>query len=223
MLEILDSDLQRITIVTDPWLSGAHTIMPDGKGSMLITCSASDAVLVMNEETFKIENALRLPEELYGVNYPLQRSDSVVDHYIGNDSQLTHINCAFPWKNGIVISTLIQGAIGWFSDSGKYTELLRGFVGCHGIRGDARREELYFTDSCLGAIVFLSPALTIDRRLDLDSRWLHDSCQVDGPMFAVAVADRNAVEIWNTETRRRVTTVHSGAYGQGTQFLYYGS
>ena len=45
------------------------------------------------------------------------------------------------------MSTLIQGAIGWFDLDGAYRELLRGYAGCHGVRADLRTDQLFFCDT----------------------------------------------------------------------------
>jgi len=115
LLEVYDSNFSLVAVIYDPWLAGGHTITPDGKGHLLVTCSASDSILLIDENTYGIISAYRMPESLYGFNYPLTREDSVVDHYIINDYQLTHVNCAWPWRNGFLVSSLIPGAIGLFN------------------------------------------------------------------------------------------------------------
>ena len=222
-LEVYDSNLSRLALIGDPWLSGAHTLVPDNRGNLLASCSASDSVLVIDQDTHQIVNTLRMPESWYGFNYGLARTDSVVDHYIVNDYQLTHLNCAWPWRQGILVSTLIQGAIGWFSEDGDYTELLRGFVGCHGARADERTGNIYFADSCLGAVILLSSDFTIRRRVDANSVWLHDAQQLQGDVFALSLADRNHVEIVDFSTRQKLAVIPCGEYGSSTQFVHYGA
>ena len=221
-LEVYDSSLSRLALIEDTWLSGAHTIFPDGRGNLLVTCSASDSVLLIDEQSFAVASVLRLPESIYGHNFELSRTDSVVEHYITNDLQLTHINAASSWRNGIVVSTFIQGAIGWFNSQGKYKELLRGFVGCHGVRADTRTEQLYFCDTCLGTVIFLDNNLNIERRIATGSTWLHDAQQIEGDVFAVAAMDRNQVEIMDIQSRQVILTIPGHEFGLGTQFLYYG-
>jgi hypothetical protein len=162
-----------------------------------------------------------MPESIYGRNFDLSRADSVVEHYIPNDLQLTHINSASFWCDGIVVSTLI-GAIGWFDLQGQYRELLRGFVGCHGIRPQARTGPLYFSDSCLGVVVFLNSKLGISRRVDTQSRWLHDALQLGGDVFAVSIADHNQVSIVDFASRQPIARIPGAEFGMGTQFLSYG-
>lgn len=221
ILEVYDSTLSRLAIVRDPWLAGAHTIVPDRRGHLLVSCSASDSVLVIDEDTYEVVQALRMPQALYGYNYPLSRQDSVVDHYIINDYQLTHLNSAWPWRNGILVSTLMQGAIGWFDQNGDYEELLRGFVGCHGVRV-TETDQIYFCDSCLGSVVFLTPNLGEERRLNTGSLWLHDAQQLGCQSFALSVADRNSVEIMDFITGEVLSVIPCGDFGKGTQFVSYG-
>jgi hypothetical protein len=226
-LEVVDETLSRVGLIEDPWLSGAHTVQPDGHKHLLVTCSASDSVLLVDEATYTVASALRLPERIYGRNFPITRHTSLVDHYIHNDLQLTHVDCASPWRGGIVVSTLIQGAIGWFYPSTilrrwQYRELLRGFVGCHGVRVDARTDHLYFSDSCQGTLVFLDKKLGIRERVGTGSVWLHDSLQLEQGVFGLAVSDANRLRIMDTCSREVMADVAGDDFGLGPQFLYYG-
>jgi hypothetical protein len=218
-IEIYGPRLEHLGSIADPWLAGAHTIMPDGNGRLLVSCSASDSVLIIDESTLSVTDALRLPESLYGRNYPLERSDSVVDHYVGNDEQLTHLNCAYPWRGGILISTLVQGAIGWFDRGGSYNELLRGFVGCHGARANLA-DEVYFCDSCVGTLTFLDAKMQLQRRVGTSSRWLHDALQISGNLYALALYDLQQVSLINVVTREVVGAIDCEPYGS-PQFLGY--
>ena len=221
--EVYDASLRRVAEVSDPWLAGGHTVAPDGEGRLLISCSASDSVLVVDEETYTVVAAHRMPEAVYGSNYPLTRTDSVIEHFISNDLQLTHINCASPWRGGIVVSTLIQGAIGWFDLDGAYRELLRGYVGCHGVRADLRTDQLFFCDSTTGTVVFLDDAMKIKARIATGSRWLHDAFQLIPNIFALAITDRNQVEIMDAVTRDVLSAIPGNDFGEGPLFLDFGS
>jgi hypothetical protein len=221
-VEIYDERLDSIRRIDDPWLAGGHTIIPDGQGRMLVSCSASDAVLAIDAETFGVTAAHRLPESLYGRNYPLTREHSVVDHYITNDLQIGHMNCASPWRGGILVSSLIPGAIGWFDPHGQYTELLRGFVGLHGVR-IADSGDLYFCDSCNGILIFAEPGergVAIKRRIKIASLWLHDAVQVVGSVYALAPFDLNRVLFMDVSTRSILGAIDCAPYG-GAQFLAY--
>jgi hypothetical protein len=238
ILDVYDGSLNHIATIKDPWMADAHTITPDGKGTLLVTCSGSDAILFIDDETMTVKKAWRMPEKVYGHNYSLQRTDSVIDHFIENDFQLTHINAAYPWpgprrcrlarfrpaarREGIVVSTLIQGAIGWLSSKGSYRELVSGFIGCHGVRVDKRTNDIYFTDSTTGTVVFIDEVGRVKTRFATRSEWLHDAQQIEGAVFALAVSDRNVVEISNIDTKELLATIDGRRFGQGPQFLYYG-
>lgn len=220
-VQVFDARLSLVRTLTDPWMAGGHTINADGGGAMISTWSGSDSVIVIDAETFAVKHAWRLPEALYGRNYPLSRTDSVVDHFVPNDLQLTHVNAAWPHNGGVLVSMLIQGAIGWFSPRGEYRELLRGYVACHGVRA-SRRGQVYFSDSCLGTINFLDETYRVESRLDLDSRWLHDAEEVAPDLFAACVADRNTVEIVDRVTAKTRHVIAGHEFGESTQFVSYG-
>jgi hypothetical protein len=218
-IEVYDEHLKSIARIDDPWLAGLHTIIPDGCGRMLVSCAASDSVIIIDEQSMSVSQAIRLPEKIYGRNYALSRADSVVDHYITNDLQITHVNCAAPWRGGIVTSSLIPGAIGWFDEDGHYSELVRGFVGCHGVRASSTGE-LYFSDSCVGTVVFLSPEMRVKRRLRTESFWLHDAVEVAPELFALALFDKKEVRFIDATTRNMVYCIDCTEHG-GPQFLAF--
>ncbi|MBV9522408.1 MAG: hypothetical protein JO010_06430 [Alphaproteobacteria bacterium] len=218
-VEVYDGALRSIAKIEDPWLAGGHTIAPDGRGHMLVSCSASDSVIRIEENGFRVVDALRMPEALYGRNYALARDDSVVEHYITNDQQTTHVNCAWPWRGGILVSALIPGAIGWFDERRSFTELLGGFVGCHGARG-TQGGQIYFSDSCVGTLMLLDENLRVRRRIGTGSRWLHDAIEVAGDLFALAVYDREEVWLMDTASREVVHVIDCRGLG-GPQFLAY--
>jgi hypothetical protein len=215
--------ITQIGSLEDPWLSGGHTIAPDGGGRLLLSCSGSDSVLVVDAQTLKIEKAWRVPESIYGRNFDLRREDSVVDHFIPNDLQLTHVNCAWPWRNGIVISTQIQGAIGWFSPEGDYRELTRGFLGCHGVRSLRQSEGLYFSDSAVGILTLLDEGFRIKTRVGTGSIWLHDSLELAEDIFIMACGDRNRIEFFDIKSCAVRKVIPCKKFGKGPQFFYYGS
>ena len=221
-IEVYDADLTSTREISDPWLAGAHTIAADGRGGFLVSCSASDSVLTVTAETGTVTGASRMPESLFGSNYPLGRQRSVVDHYIGNDEQLTHLNCAWPWHRGVLVSSLIQGAVGWFDPDGLYHELLRGFVGCHGARVRSDVEEIFFSDSCAGMLMFVDRHGCVIRRVGTGSRWLHDAIQIRGDLFAAAPFDDNEVLLLDVATRRMVGRIACDARG-GPQSLSFGA
>lgn len=211
----------RVWRAEHPHLAALHTVAPlPGGRRALLSSSAADAVLVLDLATGAVERTLRLPAELYGHNYELSAGRDLRRHFIGDEAQTTHVNAAWPTPDGrrAVVSTLIQGAIGELDlESGGYRELTRGFVGCHGARVSAEGE-VYFADSTAGCLVFLDADGRIARRFGVRSRWLHDVQQIGGPVYAFALADRNALEVWDVARevllgrRRFVSWPFEGAF-----------
>ncbi len=220
-LQVLDASLRVTATVDDPWLAGGHTLWPDGRGGLLATCSASDAVLTLDAASLRVSEAWRLPEAIYGRNYDLTRDMSVVEHFIDNDRQLAHLNAAVPWRGGMLVSTLIQGAIGYRGPDGSYVELTRGHVGCHGVRADDAGR-IHFCDSCAGTLLRLGPDGRSRVLIDLGTPWLHDAHEIAPGLFAFAVADRNTVEFVDLATGNVLGVIDGSPYGQSTQFLWYG-
>lgn len=209
------SDCHVVATYEHPLLAGVHTVEPtDGGRRAVVSCSASDCVLVIDLEADggageDQVQVLPMPDEIYPRFYPLPTGSGTMDlrrHYIDDEAQSTHLNAAWPLDpkrrdSRIAISTLIQGALGIFSRDGTYREVARGFVGCHGARTDDR-DRLYFTDSTCGHLVWLTGDGTIDRRYAVDSRWLHDSVQLAGSVYAFALADRNELRLIDIDADR---------------------
>ncbi|HKI01600.1 MAG TPA: hypothetical protein VKK31_06440 [Thermoanaerobaculia bacterium] len=184
-----------------PLLAGLHTVAPLPGGRALLSCSASDALLVLDLATGEVEKVLRMPANLYGRNYDLGPGMDLRRHHIGDEQQTTHVNAAHPFDGGrrAVVSTLIQGAVGVFDlETGAYEEIVRGFVGCHGARVSAAGE-VYFADSTAGHLVFLDDRGRTARRFDTGSRWLHDVQQIRGSIYAFALADANELRVWDID------------------------
>jgi len=205
-MERIDAaDFQVTARYDHPHLAGLHTIDPL-PGSLpghlaALACAAADAVLLLDHAEGRIERTLRLPRDLYGRNYDLAPGMDLRRHYIHDEVQTTHVNAAFADRTGrwVTVSTLIQGAIGVFDlQTGRYEEVTRGFVGCHGARFDDKGN-LYFADSTAGHLVVLSDDGKIARRFAVGSRWLHDVQQLRGSVFAFALADVNELQIWDVD------------------------
>jgi hypothetical protein len=198
--------LKRVTIAEvevswrfeHPHLVGLHTVEPLGDGRVALACSTSDAVLILDLANGGVERTLRLPPSLYGQGYELKESDDLRHHAIPDEAQTTHVNAAhLAGGSRLVVSTLIQGAIGCFDlATGDYEEICRGFVGCHGARMSAEGE-IYFADSAAGMLVFLNSEGRIARRFATGSCWLHDVQQIAGNVYAFALADRNELRVYD--------------------------
>jgi hypothetical protein len=184
-----------------PFLAGLHTVDPLTDRHVLLSCSGADAVLILDCETGAVERILRLPETIYGSNYPLEPGMDLREHYIHDGFQTTHVNAAFRDGVGrwVAVSTLIQGAIGVFDlKTGGYQEVIRGFVGCHGARFDDR-DRLYFADSTTGHLVILTDDGRIGRRFAVESRWLHDVQKIRDSVYAFALGDANELQVWDID------------------------
>jgi len=181
-----------------PHLVGLHTVEPLEEGRVALSCSASDAVLILDLKAGRVERTLRMPSSLYGQGYELRDSDDLRRHAIPDEAQTTHVNSAHrAGPSRLVVSTLIQGAIGCFDlESDAYEEICHGFVGCHGARMSSEGE-VYFADSTTGRLVFLTPEGKIARRFATGSRWLHDVQQIAGSVYAFALGDSNELRIYD--------------------------
>ena len=218
-LEIIDINTRAVRRLSDPWFQDGHTVFPDGNGKLLVACAASDAVLVFNLHSGKVERRLRIPDGFYGSNYELTPEHDLRLHQIPNDYQLTHMNCAFPTSGGILISGLIPGAVGLFSNDGGYRELAGGFIGLHGVRTRPGLNGFYFADSCTGNLVEMDSEGRIIRRFGVDSSWLHDVQWLRGEQYLFSLSDRNRVELWDVSREELIWTLDAEKYGATVQFL----
>lgn len=189
-----------------PWFAGVHNAAVMAPGRVAVSASAPDAVLILELQSGDVSRILRMPEGLYGRNYDLDvgRHD-LHSHYIANDQQLTHLNWVAPaGRERLLVSGLIPGSVGFFDlRDGRYTEVLRGMVGCHGARL-ASTGEIYFADSTNGNLVFVGWDGVIRRRCSVESRWLHDVQEISPGRFALAVADHNAYQIIDIDADTRL-------------------
>jgi hypothetical protein len=195
---ITAAEIEVVGRLEHPHLVGLHTVEPLRDGRVALACSTPDAVLIVDLARGMLERTLRLPSPLYGQGYELSEATDLRRHAIPDEAQTTHVNAAHrAGGSRLVVSTLIQGAIGWFDlASGGYKEICRGFVGCHGARMSAEGE-IYFADSAGGMLVFLTPEGRIARRFATGSRWLHDVQQIAGSLYAFALADRNELRVYD--------------------------
>ncbi|MEK7412367.1 MAG: hypothetical protein AAB263_03495, partial [Planctomycetota bacterium] len=203
---------------SDPWLAGGHTVCAIDRRHLALSCSASDAVLVMDADTGSISHRLRLPAKRFGINYPLKPSDDLRQHYIHTDIQLGHLNRASPDGDGFLVSTWIQGCIGLMKNDGSFTEIASGFVGCHGVRRHPHHG-LYFSDSCAGHVVFLTDDGKVRRRIDCGSRWLHDAEIIGDDMLVCAPGDQNRILLFDLGIGRWIGGLDVGEFGASVQFL----
>ncbi|MCU1335543.1 MAG: Radical domain protein [Bryobacterales bacterium] len=182
--------------IDDPWFNGLHTVFPVTDDVCIVSSSSADAVLWVDLRSRKVIRRWRLPADIYGFNYDLTPSMSVVDHYIHNDIQLGHLNCAYPdGRGGCYVSTLFQGDIGHVDQNGRYSLLARGQVGCHGVRLAQNGRDIYFADSCGGRLMRVEPGGGASELWAAGSRWLHDVEQVDADLYLFCLGDKNEIAV----------------------------
>lgn len=187
-------DATQRVIIDDPWFAGVHTVFPIDDRTCVVSCSAPDAVVVLDVPTGHVVRRLRMPSALYGSNYDLTEQDSVHEHYIPNDLQMTHVNGAHPdGHGGVYVSALIPGDVGHFDAEGRYSRIVRGLVGVHGVRTLHDGSGIYFADSCAGMLVLADHRGEVNRRWDGQSAWMHDVQQLEGDVFALARSEHNVV------------------------------
>lgn len=217
-LRLYDADFNETRCITDPWMADGHTMFPDDDGGMVLSCSASDAILRVDGAAHIVTAAQRLPAAVFGVNYELRREDSVVEHYIPQDLQAAHLNAAFPAGDRVLATTFIQGAVGFLDAENRWHEITRGFVGCHGARMD-RNRRVYFADSCTGVVCFLDPRGRIIHRLNAHSVWLHDAEALPSGIVVCSVSDRNRLEWRAMEGTGCELSLPCRRFGATTQFI----
>jgi len=220
---------ERMERVVDPWLGGLHTSVPAGDGrTCLISSSGADAILWLDVPSRTITRRWRLPSSRYGINYALDDTTWLSDHYIPNDLQLGHLNCAAPdGRGGVFCSVLGQGDVGRVDENGHFDLLVSGYVGCHGVRYDQRADLLYFCDSCRGRLMRIDglPRTTSgghDRAtvlFDAGSRWLHDAVHLGDGHFLLTLGDSNRLVLVDTAANRLLAEWDFGAVDGTLQFL----
>jgi hypothetical protein len=207
--------------IDDPWFGGLHTVFPVDSQTVVVSAAGPDAVLWVDIPSERVIRRWRLPVEIYGNNYALTADMSVQDHYIHNDIQLGHLNCAYPTSGGgCLISTLGQGDIGHVKPDGAYQKLASGFIGCHGVRCTAGGEGLYFTDSCGGRLMAATRSGSVKELLRLDSRWLHDVEQVQDDIYIFSLGDRNEISVIDVRRGVEMGRYSFESRGVNVQFLY---
>jgi hypothetical protein len=205
--------------IDDNWFGGLHTVFAVNDDVCIVSSAGADAVLWVDLSARRVIRRWRLPAQLYGVNYELSPDMSVTDHYIHNDIQLGHLNCAYPdGRGGCFISTLIQGDIGHVDGDGRYSLLDRGYVGCHGVRLAQNGRDLYFADSCSGRLMRIAPGRRAGQVMCVESQWLHDVEQVDVDLFWFCLGDKNQAALVDVTHNRELGRFAFGNRGAEVQF-----
>ncbi len=206
--------------IEDPWFNGLHTVFPVSDNICIVSSSSADAVLWVDLASRKVIRRWRLPADIYGFNYDLTPSMSVVEHFIHNDLQLAHLNCAYPdGRGGCYVSTLFQGDIGHVDQDGRYSLLARGQIGCHGVRLARNGQDLYFSDSCGGRLMRVDPDGGVRELWNTGSRWLHDVEQVDNDLYLFCLGDTNEIALVDLSAGQERGRFKLDSRGVNVQFV----
>ena len=218
-LVALDLDLESCGEISDPWISGTHTVQLSDDGTGWVTSAPANAILRFDPKEMTVIERVKMPE-CYGHGHDISPIDDLRQHMIPTDFQPTHVNCATPIGDGVLVTSWIPGAVGYFDAERKYREIIRGFRGLHGARQDASTEHIYVTDSPSGAILEIDfHTGKILSRTKLDSRWVHDSVKITDNLFAASLTDRNEVVFVDTRTGEIQVRHGCHAFGETTRFL----
>jgi hypothetical protein len=206
--------------IADPWFGGLHTVVPIDETTCLISSSGADAILWLDTVRGEVIRRWRLPADRYGTNYDLDHTTSLGEHYVANDFQLGHLNCAAPdGRGGVYVSVLGQGDIGHLRASGEYERIATGFVGCHGVRFAEADNLLYFSDSCSGRLMRVDGRDRAAVLFETGSRWLHDAVQLTNGLFLMTVGDRNGLVLGDVARGRALAEWDFSAAEGTVQFL----
>jgi hypothetical protein len=207
-------------LITDNWFCDLHTVFPIDETTCLVSGSCADAVFWVDIPKRKVIKRWRLPEETYGSNYDLQPNMSIHDHFIDNEKQLGHLNCAYPdGAGGCVVSVLGQGDIGHLNAAGEYELLAHGYVGSQGSRCATDGSYVYFASSCTGQLFKVDQNRQVEEVITIKSQWLQDVTQIKDDVFAFAAKDWNELAIIDTKQKRELGRFKLSSRGNGVVFL----
>lgn len=217
-LEVLSASLDFIKVISHPHLVGAHTVFKIKGSKVWVTTAPGNAVLQIDIESGEVILELSMPSR-YGQGYLLSPELNLGKHYIPTDYQPTHINCAFPCENGVLVTLWIPGAVGLFDHNGSYREIVKGFRGCHGGRMSSRGE-MYFSDSAAGIVWFIDVETgQVKSRYKVNSRWVHDCAQLSGDFYVCTLSDDNKLFVFSRKTQTQITSVELDQFGASAMFV----
>lgn len=218
-LEILNHHKELIRTIQDPWLCGGHTVFADAQGDIWVTSAPANAALKVNLETGSVVERLLMPHR-YGTGYDLGPDSDIHEHFVPTDLQPTHVNCAYPVGDGLLVTLLIPGVVGRFDGKRHYREIVTGLRGCHGGKLNPAGDELYVTDSASGLIWFFDPNTGKNKgRLKVDSQWLHDSHYVSDTIMAAGLSDRNVLCLIDRSNGAVLLEQACGRFGKSVMFV----
>lgn len=218
-LEIFGTDLKLKKTVRAKGMVGGHTVHCDDEGKAWVTSAPSNAVFRIDLETGDILERLDMPES-YGMGYETEEDHDPQAHYIPTAFQPTHVNSAVPAKGGLLVTTWIQGAVGFFDQDRKYREIARGFTGCHGARLDPETGHVFLADSPTGLVWSLDfNTGMIAHRFETGSKWLHDADKLENGIYACTLGDTNELVLVHGPSGEVLTREDCSHLGASTMFV----
>lgn len=217
-IELLDTEFNLVKTIQGPYIVGGHTLHFERDDIAWINSSPGNLIMKVDIESDNILEKIEMPSR-YGIGADLRDID-IRDCYIPTDLQPTHVNCAFPYKDSVYVTLLIQGAVGVFNKDRKYKEILNGFTGLHSAKIDPYSELLYFTDSPAGIVWFYDlENRRFVRRFKLESRWAHDTECIDKYIYAAGLSDANCLQIFSTYEMKVKKQYPMEPFGKSVMFI----
>jgi len=207
--------------LTDGWIAGTHTVRNVGDGTIWVTSAPANAALRIDAKNDRVIERLVMPA-CYGVGLKLEPEADLRKHFVTTDYQPTHINSAVPIGDELLVSLLVPGAIGIFDARRSYREIISGMRGCHGARLHPVTGEIYASDSPAGLLWYFDAETGKPRRrLDFDSRWLHDVVYLGDGILVGLASDRNSLVFMDERTGEILREVASDSLGRCTLFARF--
>ena len=218
-LEIFDIDLSLQKTIRIPGMAGGHTVSSEENGNVWVTSAPSNALFRLDLEAGTVVERLPMPA-IYGTGYEIGEDFDPLEHYIPTNLQPTHVNSAVPVNNGLLVTTWIQGAVGFFDIERNYRELIRGFTGCHGARIDPDSGHVFLSDSPTGLVWFVDfETGAIRGRFETGSKWLHDADTLGNGVFACTLGDSNELVLVQAKNGSVLTRKRCDELGASTMLI----
>ncbi|MBT4933855.1 MAG: WD40 repeat domain-containing protein [Rhodospirillaceae bacterium] len=219
-LEVLAPGFEIIRTISDPWLVGGHTVFPCSDNEVWVTCAPANAVMKVNIVTGNIIKRIVLPEQ-FGCGYVLDPECNLHDHCIPTDYQPTHVNCAVPKGDDLLLTMWIQGSLGILKPNGTYHEIISGYRGAHGGNWHPYRENIVtLADSPTGIVCFFnSETGELIHRIDTSSKWLHDAQIIAPGIIATSHGDDNIIRLHDENSGEVLAEYDVEPFGKSAMFV----
>jgi hypothetical protein len=218
-LEVLDTEFRVVQTIRDNWICGGHTVFGDAAGHAWLTSAPANALLRVDVEQGKVVERIPLPDR-YGTGYSVRPEHDLREHFIPTDLQPTHVNCAYPTQDGILVTLLIPGVVGRLTSDREFQEIVAGIRGCHGGKLSPSGKEIYVSDSPAGLVWFFDPDTgSVRSRLRIDSMWLHDAHMISPALLAVSLSDKNELRLVGRHSGDVVFAADCSRFGASVMFV----